>query len=137
MRLQSCMPTGSLLTTVKHTTCSAAMVFSSITKALVEVMTSIFKALKFSMNWLHLGETFVTRKITRAVAKISLGQQESLELGNINAKRDWGHAKEYVEAMWRILQHDKPDDFVVATGQFYTVRLFIELAFKEIGKEIV
>jgi GDPmannose 4,6-dehydratase len=83
------------------------------------------------------GETFVTRKITRAVAKISLGQQECVELGNINAKRDWGHAKEYVEAMWRILQHDKPDDFVVATGQFYTVRLFLELAFKEIGKEIV
>uniref|UniRef100_A0A7E4WAE6 GDP-mannose 4,6-dehydratase n=1 Tax=Panagrellus redivivus TaxID=6233 RepID=A0A7E4WAE6_PANRE len=83
------------------------------------------------------GETFVTRKITRSVAKISLGQQEVLELGNINAKRDWGHAKEYVEAMWRILQHNEPDDFVVATGQFYTVRLFVELAFKEIGQEIV
>lgn len=83
------------------------------------------------------GETFVTRKITRAVAKISLGQQECLELGNINAQRDWGHAREYVEAMWRILQHDKPDDFVVATGQMYTVRLFVELSFKEIGKEIV
>lgn len=83
------------------------------------------------------GETFVTRKITRSVAKISLGQQQILELGNINAKRDWGHAKEYVEAMWRILQHDRPDDFVIATGQFHTVRLFVELAFKEIGKEIM
>uniref|UniRef100_A0AC34Q9K2 GDP-mannose 4,6-dehydratase n=1 Tax=Panagrolaimus sp. JU765 TaxID=591449 RepID=A0AC34Q9K2_9BILA len=83
------------------------------------------------------GETFVTRKITRAVAKISLGQQETLELGNINARRDWGHAKEYVEAMWRILQQENPDDFVIATGQFYTVRLFVELAFKEIGREIV
>ncbi|KAE9555655.1 hypothetical protein FO519_001126 [Halicephalobus sp. NKZ332] len=83
------------------------------------------------------GETFVTRKITRSVAKIFLGQQDVLELGNINAKRDWGHAKEYVEAMWRILQHNEPDDFVIATGEYYTVRLFVELAFKEVGKEIV
>jgi GDPmannose 4,6-dehydratase len=83
------------------------------------------------------GETFVTRKITRGVAKISLGQQECLELGNLNAKRDWGHAKEYVEGMWRILQHDKPDDFVIATGQFYSVRDFVQYAFQEIGKEIV
>ncbi|PAV91993.1 hypothetical protein WR25_06110 [Diploscapter pachys] len=82
------------------------------------------------------GETFVTRKITRAVAKISLGQQDVVELGNLDSKRDWGHAKEYVEAMWRILQHDKPDDFVIATGKQYTVRYFCELAFKEIGKEI-
>ncbi|KAH7725478.1 GDP-mannose 4,6 dehydratase [Aphelenchoides avenae] len=83
------------------------------------------------------GETFVTRKITRCVAKIALGQQDVLELGNLNAKRDWGHAKEYVEGMWRILQHDKPDDFVIATGQFYSVRQFVEYAFKEIGKEII
>ncbi|KAK0399889.1 hypothetical protein QR680_003259 [Steinernema hermaphroditum] len=83
------------------------------------------------------GETFVTRKITRSVAKISLGQQEVLELGNLNSKRDWGHAKEYVEAMWRILQHDHPDDFVIATGKFYSVRQFVEFAFAEIGKKIV
>ncbi|KAI1733321.1 GDP-mannose 4,6 dehydratase domain-containing protein [Ditylenchus destructor] len=83
------------------------------------------------------GETFVTRKITRCVAKIHLGQQELLELGNLNAKRDWGHAKEYVEAMWRILQHDKPDDFVIATGRFYSVRDFVQYAFQEIGQTIV
>uniref|UniRef100_A0A183I551 GDP-mannose 4,6-dehydratase n=1 Tax=Onchocerca flexuosa TaxID=387005 RepID=A0A183I551_9BILA len=83
------------------------------------------------------GETFVTRKITRAVAKIALGQQEVLELGNLSSSRDWGHAKEYVEAMWKILQHDRPDDFVIATGKCYTVRRFAELAFKEIGKTII
>uniref|UniRef100_A0A914HI72 GDP-mannose 4,6-dehydratase n=1 Tax=Globodera rostochiensis TaxID=31243 RepID=A0A914HI72_GLORO len=83
------------------------------------------------------GETFVTRKITRGVAKISLGQQELLELGNLNALRDWGHAREYVEAMWMILQQESPDDFVIATGKNYTVRHFIELSFKEIGKTIV
>ncbi|TKR88220.1 hypothetical protein L596_012500 [Steinernema carpocapsae] len=83
------------------------------------------------------GETFVTRKITRSVAKISLGQQETLELGNLNSKRDWGHAKEYVEAMWRILQHERPEDFVIATGKTYSVREFVERAFAEIGKTIV
>ncbi|KAL3982822.1 GDP-mannose 46-dehydratase [Acanthocheilonema viteae] len=83
------------------------------------------------------GETFVTRKITRAVAKIALGQQDVLELGNLSSSRDWGHAKEYVEAMWKILQHDQPDDFVIATGKSYTVRRFAELAFKEIGKTII
>ncbi|VDL74260.1 unnamed protein product [Nippostrongylus brasiliensis] len=83
------------------------------------------------------GETFVTRKITRSVAKISLGQQQCIELGNLDSLRDWGHAKEYVEAMWRILQHDKPDDFVIATGKQTTVRQFCNLAFKEIGMELV
>jgi GDPmannose 4,6-dehydratase len=83
------------------------------------------------------GATFVTRKITRAVAKISLGQQEVLELGNLNALRDWGHAKEYVEGMWRILQHDKPDDFVLATNKHYSVKQFVEYAFAEIGTTIV
>uniref|UniRef100_A0A0M3K1S6 GDP-mannose 4,6-dehydratase n=1 Tax=Anisakis simplex TaxID=6269 RepID=A0A0M3K1S6_ANISI len=83
------------------------------------------------------GETFVTRKITRSVAKIALGQQQFIELGNLSSKRDWGHAKEYVEAMWRILQYDHADDFVIATGKTYTVREFVQLAFKEIGKTIV
>ncbi|KAL3083359.1 hypothetical protein niasHS_011161 [Heterodera schachtii] len=83
------------------------------------------------------GETFVTRKISRGVAKISLGQQELVELGNLNALRDWGHAREYVEAMWMILQQDSPDDFVIATGRNYTVRHFVELAFKEIGETII
>ena len=79
------------------------------------------------------GETFVTRKITLAVARIKLGKQKKLYLGNLNAKRDWGHAKDYVECMWLILQHDEPDDFVIATGEMHTVREFCELAFKEVG----
>ncbi|HRF78656.1 MAG TPA: GDP-mannose 4,6-dehydratase [Flavobacteriales bacterium] len=79
------------------------------------------------------GETFVTRKITRAVAKIKLGLQKTLYLGNLDAKRDWGHAKDYVEGMWLMLQAKKPDDFVLATGKTYTVRHFIDLAFAEVG----
>ena len=79
------------------------------------------------------GETFVTRKITRAVASIFKGKQQKLWLGNLDAKRDWGHAKDYVEGMWKILQHDTPEDFVLATGKSYTVREFCEIAFKEIG----
>lgn len=82
------------------------------------------------------GETFVTRKITRAVARIKLGLQEKVYLGNLNAKRDWGHAADYVEAMWLILQQEKPDDYVIATGETYSVRDFVELAFAEIGVEI-
>jgi GDPmannose 4,6-dehydratase len=82
------------------------------------------------------GETFVTRKITRAVAAIKLGLQEKLFVGNIDAKRDWGHAKDYVEGMWRILQHDVPEDFVLATGETHSVREFIELGFAEIGIKI-
>ena len=79
------------------------------------------------------GETFVTRKITRAVASMKLGLQEKLYIGNLDAKRDWGHARDYVEGMWKILQHDTPEDFVLATGETHTVRSFIELAFAEIG----
>lgn len=79
------------------------------------------------------GETFVTRKITLAAARIKLGKQKKLYLGNLNAKRDWGHAKDYVECMWLILQNDKPDDFVIATGEMHTVREFCDLAFKEVG----
>lgn len=79
------------------------------------------------------GETFVTRKITRAVARISLGLQDKLYLGNVNSIRDWGYAADYIEAMWMILQHNKPDDFVISTGVAHTVREFVELAFKEVG----
>ncbi|HVZ97590.1 MAG TPA: GDP-mannose 4,6-dehydratase [Chitinophagaceae bacterium] len=79
------------------------------------------------------GETFVTRKITRAVAKIALGLQDKVYLGNLDAQRDWGHAKDYVEAMWLMLQQDKPDDYVVATGVTTTVRKFVEMAFAEVG----
>ena len=83
------------------------------------------------------GETFVTRKITRAVAAIELGLQQRLYLGNIDAQRDWGHARDYVEGMWRILQHNEADDFVLATGEKHSVREFVELAFARIGRTIV
>lgn len=79
------------------------------------------------------GATFVTRKITIAAARIKLGQQEQLHLGNLNAKRDWGYAPEYTEGMWRILQQDTPDDYVLATNETHTVREFVELAFAHVG----
>src|SRR5690606_39947282 len=79
------------------------------------------------------GETFVTRKITRALARIKLGLQDTLYLGNLDAKRDWGHARDYVEAQWLILQQDQPEDFVIATGMQYSVREFVEAASKELG----
>ena len=82
------------------------------------------------------GETFVTRKITMAVAQMKNGQQEKLYLGNLDAKRDWGFAGDYVEAMWMMLQQDEPDDFVIATGKMHSVREFVELAFLEIGIKI-
>jgi GDPmannose 4,6-dehydratase len=82
------------------------------------------------------GPTFVTRKITKAVAAISKGNQKCLYLGNLDALRDWGHAKDYVESMWLMLQQEKPDDYVIATGQAYSVRAFVKLAFNEIGVEI-
>lgn len=82
------------------------------------------------------GETFVTRKITRAASKIALGLEEKLFLGNLNSLRDWGHAEDYVEAMWRILQQDKPEDFVIATGVTTSVRDFVKLSFKEAGIEL-
>lgn len=82
------------------------------------------------------GENFVTRKITRSVAKIHLNQLECVELGSLDSKRDWGHAKDYVEAMWLMLQQEKPEDFVIATGETHSVREFVEQAFKYIGTEI-
>ena len=82
------------------------------------------------------GETFVTRKITRAAAAIHLGMQDKLYLGNLDAKRDWGHAKDYVEGMWRILQQDKPQDYVLSMNETHTVREFVELAFAELGYEL-
>lgn len=82
------------------------------------------------------GETFVTRKITRAVSKIALGLQEKLFLGNLSAQRDWGHAKDYVEAMWLILQQDQPEDYVIATGVTTTVRDFVRMSFAHVGIEI-
>lgn len=83
------------------------------------------------------GETFVTRKITRAVASIVHGLQDRVYLGNLNARRDWGHARDYAEGMWRIANHDPPDDFVLATGEAHSVREFVELAFEEVGIAIV
>ncbi len=82
------------------------------------------------------GETFVTRKIARGVAAIQLGLQNKLYLGNLNAERDWGHARDYVDGMWRIVQQDKPDDYVLATGEKHSVREFVERAFFEIGRQI-
>ncbi|MEY4647442.1 MAG: hypothetical protein RIQ98_1278, partial [Bacteroidota bacterium] len=79
------------------------------------------------------GETFVTKKITKAVARISQGKQETLKLGNLDAKRDWGYAKDYVECMWLMLQQDKPDDYVIASGKTYSVRQFAEWAFEVVG----
>jgi GDPmannose 4,6-dehydratase len=82
------------------------------------------------------GETFVTRKITKSLAHIKLGSQKKLYLGNLNAKRDWGHAKDYVEAQWLILQQEKPEDFVISTGKQYTVRDFINAVAKELNFEL-
>jgi GDPmannose 4,6-dehydratase len=82
------------------------------------------------------GETFVTRKITRAVAAIQLGRQKRLYIGNLDAKRDWGHARDYVEGMWLMLQQPEPDDYVLATGETHSVREFVELAFARVGRKI-
>jgi len=82
------------------------------------------------------GETFVTRKITRAVAAIQLGLQEKLYLGNLDARRDWGHARDYVEGMWRIVQQEQPDDYVLSTGETHSIREFVELAFGHVGRRI-
>lgn len=82
------------------------------------------------------GETFVTRKITRAVAAIKSGLQETLYLGNLDAQRDWGHARDYVEGMWRIVQQDEPDDYVIGTGEMHSVREFVERAFAHVGEEL-
>jgi GDPmannose 4,6-dehydratase len=83
------------------------------------------------------GETFVTKKISKAVARIHQGRQKTLALGNLNAKRDWGYAKDFVEAMWLMLQQDQPEDFVIASGETHTVREFVELAFLEVGVEVI
>ena len=83
------------------------------------------------------GETFVTKKITRAAARISLGLQDKLYLGNINAKRDWGHAKDFIESMYLMLQQPKPDDYVIATGKQYSVKEFCNKAFDELGIELM
>lgn len=82
------------------------------------------------------GETFVTRKITRAVARIEVGLEETLYLGNLEAKRDWGHARDYIEGMYMILQADQPDDFVLATGETRSMREMVQLAFAEVGRRI-
>jgi len=83
------------------------------------------------------GETFVTRKITRAVAAIEAGKQDTLYLGNLDAKRDWGHARDYVRGMWKILQQERPDDYVLATGETHSVREFVDLAFRRVHRPIV
>ena len=104
----SCTPTGSASTTARPTACTPATASSSTTSRPCR------------------GETFVTRKITRGLARIKVGLQEQLFLGNLDAKRDWGHARDYVEMQWLMLQQDKPQDYVIATGQQYTVREFVQ-----------
>jgi GDPmannose 4,6-dehydratase len=87
----------------------------------------------FNHESVRRGETFVTRKVTRAVARIKAGLQDKLYLGNLDAKRDWGYAPEYVEAMWRMLQQEVPEDFVIATGEAHSVREFVHAAFERVG----
>jgi GDPmannose 4,6-dehydratase len=92
--------------------------------------------ISFNHEGVYRGETFVTKKITMAVARINLGYQKFLKLGNLDAKRDWGDARDYVEGMWKILQHSRPDDFVLATGKSYSVKYFVEEAFKCVNIKI-
>lgn len=96
----------------------------------------IYNGFLFNHESPRRGETFVTRKISRSVSRIAYGIEKKIELGNLDSKRDWGYAPEYVEAMWLMLQQDKPDDFVIATGESRTVREFVEQAFKHIGVEV-
>ena len=102
----------------------------------LETESSTFSA-GIGLTWVHnsprRGETFVTRKITRGIARIKAGLDKKLYLGNLNAKRDWGYAPEFCEAMWLMMQQPKPDDYVIGTGETHTVREFVELAFKEAG----
>ena len=109
------MHTGSQLIIANHTACTRVAEYFSI------------------MNLRRRGETFVTRKITRAATRIKLGLQNKLILGNLDSKRDWGYAKEYVEAMWLMLQQDEPDDYVIATNETHTVREFLEETFRMFG----
>src|SRR3546814_9833938 len=101
-----------------------------------DVCSSDLNGILFNHESPIRGETFVTRKITRAVAAIKLGLQDRLYLGNLDAKRDWGHARDYVDGMWRIVQRPDPDDYVLATGEAHSVREFVETAFAEVGKTI-
>ena len=99
-------------------------------------MHTICSGILFNHESERRGETFVTRKITLAAARIKQGKQDKLYLGNLDSLRDWGYAKDYVECMWLILQHDKPEDFVIATGVQHTVREFCYYAFKHVGIEL-
>ena len=114
-----------------------AKVFAFWTTVNYREAHSIFAAngILFNHESPRRGETFVTRKITRALARILAGKQKELFLGNLDAKRDWGYAKDYVEAMWMMLQTEKPDDFVVATGETHTVREFLEKSFSLVGRD--
>ena len=116
-----------------HTVLQKFMVFGLqkiIEKLIICLLVMVFCLI---MNRQEEGETFVTRKITRATARIALGLQEKIYLGNLDAKRDWGHAKDYVRMMWMILQAEQPEDWVIATGLQRHVRDFVRLAFDEVG----
>lgn len=114
---------------------AVAKVFAHHTACLARKADGLFVAngILFNHESTQRGEHFVTRKISRAVGRIVHGLQDSLELGNLDARRDWGHAPEYVEAMWRMLQVDTPDDYVIATGETHTVREFAQAAFEYVG----
>ncbi|XP_053253004.1 GDP-mannose 4,6 dehydratase isoform X2 [Podarcis raffonei] len=130
LRLLDAIKTCGLIDSVKFYQASTSELYGKVQEIPQKETTPFYPRSPYGAN-------FVTRKISRSVAKIHLGQLECFSLGNLDAKRDWGHAKDYVEAMWLMLQMDEPEDFVIATGEVHSVREFVEKAFQHIGKTIV
>ncbi|XP_061851844.1 GDP-mannose 4,6 dehydratase isoform X2 [Colius striatus] len=130
LRLLDAIKTCGLINSVKFYQASTSELFGKVQEIPQKETTPFYPRSPYGAN-------FVTRKISRSVAKIHLGQLDCFSLGNLDAKRDWGHARDYVEAMWLMLQTDEPEDFVIATGEVHSVREFVEKSFKHIGKTIV
>ncbi|XP_008405101.1 GDP-mannose 4,6 dehydratase [Poecilia reticulata] len=130
LRLLDAIKTCGLTSSVKFYQASTSELYGKVQEIPQKETTPFYPRSPYGAN-------FVTRKISRSVAKIHLGQLESFSLGNLDSKRDWGHAKDYVEAMWLMLQSEEPDDFVIATGEVHSVREFVERAFIHVGKTIV
>ncbi|XP_060019814.1 GDP-mannose 4,6 dehydratase isoform X4 [Lagenorhynchus albirostris] len=130
LRLLDAVKTCGLINSVKFYQASTSELYGKVQEIPQKETTPFYPRSPYGAN-------FVTRKISRSVAKIYLGQLECFSLGNLDAKRDWGHAKDYVEAMWLMLQNDEPEDFVIATGEVHSVREFVEKSFLHIGKTIV
>ncbi|KAM3619701.1 uncharacterized protein V6R79_012297 [Siganus canaliculatus] len=130
LRLLDAIKTCSLTNSVKFYQASTSELYGKVQEIPQTETTAFYPRSPYGSN-------FVTRKISRSVAKIHLGQLESFSLGNLDSKRDWGHARDYVEAMWLMLQRDEPEDFVIATGEVHSVREFVEKAFKHVGRTIV